>query len=67
MAGNAMAQTVTVVATASEGSKEDWDNLDMAVLLWLRQRYRKFPENQDALVIISNVAASHSQPSIAAQ
>jgi len=67
MAGNAMAQTVTVVATASEGSKDDWDNLDMAVLLWLRQQSRKFPENQEVLLIISTVAASHSQPSIAAQ
>ena len=62
-----MAQTVTVVATASEGSKDDWDDLAMAVLLWLRQRSRKFPENQEVLFIISNVAANHSQPSIAAQ
>lgn len=62
-----MAQTVTVVATASEGSKEDWDDLAMAELLWPRQRHRKAPENQEALAIISNVAASHSQPSIAAQ
>ena len=67
MAGKAMAQTVTVVATASEGSKDDWDNLDMAVFLWLRHRHRKFPENQEVLLIISTVAASHSQPSIAAQ
>ncbi len=44
MAGKAMAQTVTVAATAREGSNDDWDNLDMAVLLWLRQRYRKFPD-----------------------
>ena len=67
MAGKAMTQTVTVVATASEGSKDGWDNLDMAVFLWLRQRSRKFPENQEVLLIISTVAASHSQPSIAAQ
>jgi hypothetical protein len=67
MAGNAMAQTVTVVATASEGSKDGWIDLDMAVFLWLRQRSRKFPENQEALAIISNVAPSHSQPRIAAQ
>lgn len=67
MAGNAMAQTVTVAATASEGSKDGWANLDMAMLLWLRRRSRKFPKNQLVLLIISTVAASHSQPSIAAQ
>jgi hypothetical protein len=67
MAGKAIAQTVTVVATASEGNKDGWDNVDMAELLWLRQRSRKVPENQEALAIISNVAANHSQPSIAAQ
>jgi hypothetical protein len=39
-----MAQTVTVAATASEGSNNDWDNLAMAALLWLRRRYRKFPD-----------------------
>ena len=67
MAGNAMAQTVMVVATASEGSNDDWDSLVMAVFLWLRQRSRKFPECQEGLLIISTVAVSHSQPSIAAQ
>ena len=42
MAGKAMAQTVTVAATASEGSNDDGDNLAMAMLLWPCQRYRKF-------------------------
>jgi hypothetical protein len=42
IAGKAMAQTVMVAATASEGSNEDRDNLAMTVLLWLRHWYRKF-------------------------
>jgi hypothetical protein len=39
----------------------------MAVLLWLCQRYRKFPENQKVLGRVGTIAASQSQPRIAAQ
>ena len=41
IAGKAMAQTVMVAVTASEGSNDDGDNFAMAVLLWLRRRYGK--------------------------
>ena len=44
IAGKAIAQTVIVAATASERSNDDRDNLAMALLLWLRHRYRKFHE-----------------------
>ena len=51
MAGKAMAQTVMVAATASEGSNDDWDNLDMATLLWLRHRYHKFPDDSHRFAV----------------
>ena len=51
IAGKAMAQTEMVAATASEGSNDDRDNLAMALLLWLRHRYRKFPDRLHLLRI----------------
>ena len=42
MAGNAMAQTVMVAATASEGSKDDGDNLAMRCFYGLASSIASF-------------------------